>query len=103
MSDENHLLVRVEWHQPDASWSAVLLREGRPWFLDGALVGMGDTPGEAVENLVELAKHLVIHGENFLIDWPLSLADREWLFRLLEPGDENDEMYGALRAAREGR
>jgi hypothetical protein len=28
-------------HSPDCMWAAVLVRDGEPWFLDGALVGMG--------------------------------------------------------------
>jgi hypothetical protein len=94
--------VRVEWHAPDVAFAAVFLRDGQPWFLDGALVGMAGSRGGAVDDLVGIARHLVTHGENFLTDMPLSLPDREWLFGLLDAGpDPHDEMYSAIRQARE--
>jgi len=90
--------VRLEYHSPDRVWVAVLLRAGQPWFLDGALVGMAATQGKAVEDLTGIARHLVIHGENALLDGPLSLGDREWLLAVLGPADT--EMLDAMHAAR---
>ena len=98
--------LRIQWHSPDQAHAAIFLRDGEEWYLDGALVGMGSTPDLAVEDLLGIAKHLVIHGQNALLaSWRdkgglLPLADREWLFDLLDPGSDDDEMYAALRAAR---
>jgi hypothetical protein len=95
------ITVQVDWHSPDQAFTAVLIRDGQPWFLGGALVGMGITPGKAVDNLAGAARHLVIHGQNYLTRGPLSLADREWLYALLDPGlEQDDEMHTAIRAAR---
>ena len=92
--------VQVQWHAPDQVFAAAFVRDGQPWFLGGALVGMGSTRGAAVDNLVGTARHLVIHGENYLTSQPLSLPDREWLFSLLDHGDSDVQMYAALQAAR---
>lgn len=95
------LVVRIQWHSPDLAFAAGLVRDGEPWILDGALVGMGWTPGEAVSELVGAARYLVIHGKNYMTREPLSLADREWLFSLLDNDpDQEDEMYAAIAAAR---
>jgi hypothetical protein len=109
MAESAELDIRVQWHSPDGAFAAVLLRDGEPWFLDGACVGMGRTRGDAVNELAGIARYLVVHGENFLTDGPLSLADREWLFRVTADGpDGRDpsaagraEMRAALAAARE--
>jgi hypothetical protein len=91
--------IRLEWHSPDRVWAAVLLRSGQPWFLDGALVGMGSTPSGAVADLTGIAQYLVVHGANALLDTPLSLGDREWLYSVLEPTADT-EMREAMRTAR---
>jgi hypothetical protein len=93
--------LRIEWHSPDQHWVAVFLRDGEPWFLNGAMVGFGVEPGDAVADLMGIARHLVIHGENFLTDAPLGLDDRKWLFSKIELADRayTDEMYLAIRQA----
>jgi hypothetical protein len=97
----SNFAVEIQWHAPDLVYAAALLRDGQPWILGGALVGMGGTPGAAVDDLAGIGRHLVIEGENMLTGGPISLADREWLFNLLDPGpDLNDDMYAALQAAR---
>jgi hypothetical protein len=94
--------VQLEWSGPDQMYAAVLVRDGEPWVLNGALVGMGHTPGEAIDDLTGIACHLVIHGENYLTSQSLSAADRAWLFGLLPYWpDLNDEMYAAVQAARQ--
>lgn len=98
------LVVRIQWHAPDFQFAAGLVRDGKPWILDGALVGMGYTPGQAVTELVGAARHLVIHGQNYLHPEPLPLADREWLFSLLDTDpDPGDPMYAAIAVARRAR
>lgn len=95
--------VRIEWHAPDAQYAAVFLREGAPWYLNGALVGFGNDPAGAVDDLVALAVHLVIEGENFLTQGPVDLVDREWLFVRLDVGpnaEDRDAMYEAIAQAR---
>lgn len=92
--------VQVQWHAPDQMFAAAFLRDGQPWFLNGALVGVGSTRGAAVDNLADAARHLVTYGENYLTSQPLSLPDREWLFSLLVGGDASFEMHAALQAAR---
>jgi hypothetical protein len=92
--------IRLEYHSPDRVWAAVLLRSGQPWFLDGALVGMGADPAKAVADLTGIARYLVIHGKNALTE-ELSVGDREWLFSLLGQGAPGDyEMREAMRTAR---
>ena len=93
--------VKVEFHSPDAVFVAGFLRDGEPWILNGALVGMGGTREEAVTSLTGIARYLVLNGENFLTDAQLPLADRQWLFAVLDQGPLDDEMYAALRAAQE--
>jgi hypothetical protein len=94
--------VQVDYSGPDHAFAAVLIRDGEPWFLDGALVGMGSTPGKAVDKLTGAARYLVIYGHNYLTRDPLLLADREWLYSLLTPGlEQGDEMYAAIHAARQ--
>lgn len=95
-------VVKVEWHSPASMFAAAFLRDGEPWTLDGALVGMGPTREAAITDLTGIALHLVIHGGNFLTgDATLPLATREWLFRVLDQGPSDDEMFAAMRAARE--
>lgn len=89
----------VQWHSPDSCFAAVLVRDGKPWYLNGSAVGMGSTRGEAVDDLCGILQYLVIHGANFLTENPLPLHDRKWLFALLDPGSQDDEMYRALRDA----
>lgn len=97
MTRDNNLDVRIQYHSPDSVWAAVFLRNGEPWFLDGAMVGMGSTRGEAVDDLVEIAKYLVVNGENFLTEAVMSVEDRTWLFDKLDFADFDDEMYKAIR------
>jgi hypothetical protein len=92
--------VKVEWDAAEQMFAAAFLRDGRPWFLNGALVGTGSTRGAAVDNLADAARYLVAHGENYLTSQPLPLPDREWLFSVLDHGDANIEMHAALHAAR---
>jgi hypothetical protein len=100
MSDETPpLLIEIQWHAPDLMYAAALWRDGEPWFLDGALVGMAASRVGAVDELIAAARHLVIEGENYLTEGQIPLADRQWLFRLLDPGDTTDDMYAALRQA----
>jgi hypothetical protein len=97
--------IQLQWHSPDQCFAAVLMRDGEAWYLGGALVGMG-APGEAVDNLLDQAFHLVVVGENFLTEDPISLEDRLWLFKLLDgriDSKVNDEMYQAVRAANGGK
>jgi hypothetical protein len=92
----------VEWHLPDQVFAATFVRDGEPWHLDGALVGMGRSPELAVADLLGLADYLVLHGENFLTDGPIPLADRRWLFELLDQGNDTAAIqarYVAIRAA----
>ena len=95
--------IRIEWSMDDQAHAAAFLRDGQPWFLDGALVGMGVTRAAALTDLCGIARYLVEHGTHFLMGGAtLPLADREWLFRLLDTGADVDgrmEMYRALRAA----
>lgn len=93
--------VSIQRHDPEGVYAAGFQRGGQPWILDGALVGIGATPVQAAGDLARIARHLVIHGENFLTPSPLSLADREWLYSVLG-GPRDTEMREALQAAREG-
>lgn len=96
------MIVEVQWHSPDMMFAAVFIRDGQPWILNGALVGMGGTRGAAVEDLVALAGHLVREGGNFLTDNPVPVTDRRWLFNQIDSGaDSTDNMYAALRQAEE--
>jgi hypothetical protein len=93
--------VEIQWHSPDAVWAAAFIRDGKAWYLDGALVGMSAVREGAVTDLIAAARHLVINGENYLTGGPILLADRDWLFEVLDQGPSDDEMYAAIRAARE--
>lgn len=96
--------VKIQWHSPDQVFAAVFVRDGAEWHLDGALVGLSSRPSIAVDELIGLACYLVVEGENFLTDGPITLSDRLWLFRLLDQGTiANDEMYAAVRKATGGR
>jgi len=91
--------IKVQYNPQDGGgWAAVFVRGGEPWFLNGALVGMSGTPASAVDELIAIATWLVIHGDNFLTDNPLSLADRCWLYSVIEQTDD-ESMYAALREA----
>lgn len=79
--------VIIQWHEPDNAYAAVFLRDGKPWFLSGALVGMGSAQGDAVNELAGIARHLVIEGTNFLLNGTLPVADRLWLAQVIGPGD----------------
>lgn len=94
--------IKIQWHTPDLMWAAVLMRDGKEWYLDGALVGIGDTPDRAVADLLGVMEHLIREGENFLTDGQISRDDREWLFRLLDRGNDGtgiQERYEAVRRA----
>lgn len=95
--------LRVEWSGDDSAWAAVLIRDGEPWYLDGALVGMESTPAGAVTDLLGIARHLVMEGSNFLMrdKPPLSAEDRRWLFTLTDVGVSDDLAYQAVRNAEE--
>lgn len=96
--------IKLQWHSPDEVFAAVLMRDGEPWFLNGALVGMSGDPGDAVAEVIEQAIHLVTHGESFLIEGEIELPDRIWLFKLLDQGSlASDEMYAAVREANGGK
>lgn len=98
--------IRIQWHSPDSVFCAVFVRDGQEWFLNGALTGMESQPGDAVQQLIEEAQHLVIHGENALTDGLIPLEDRIWLFKLLDQGSEfkiNEQMYAAIRSANGGK
>jgi hypothetical protein len=94
--------LKIEWHSPDQIFAAVFVRDGEPWFLEGALVGMDETPGLAVADLLDLAHHIVVHGGNFLTDGPIPKEDRIWLAQLMDMGNDTDaiqERYLAMREA----
>lgn len=98
---ESGFEVQVEWSSADMAYAASLTRGRLPWHLDGALVGMGRTPGDAVTELAGIARYLVIHGENFLAG-QIPLADREWLYSQIRWGTApDDEMHAAIQTARE--
>lgn len=89
--------VRFEYDPDARGWAAVLLRDGEPWFLDGALVGMGRYPDEAVKELDGIVRHLVTHGRNFLTPTLLSLEDRKWLWEQIDPQQLDNLMWGLIR------
>lgn len=96
--------IKIQWHTSDTAWVAVFMRDGEPWYLDGALVGMGFTIDEAVAELIGIAHGLVVTGENFLTESVITLEDRTWLFKLLDRGNEVDKIqarYEAIRQAEE--
>ena len=79
-------IVQVEWSHDDQAFAAALVRDGEPWYLDGALVGMGTTREQAVTDLTGIARHLVITGANYLTSGPLPVPDRRWLLAVLGDG-----------------
>jgi hypothetical protein len=81
----NQVDIRIQYHSPDQAWAAVLLRDGEPWFLDGALVGMGVEPSSAVQDLIGIVIHLIVYGENFLTAGLLTNLDRQWLQQAFAP------------------
>ena len=89
--------IRIEWHSLDQVYAAVFVRDGEPWYLNGALVGVDSRPDTAVLSLVEQAEYLILHGENFLTEAFLSVEDRVWLYWQLDPGCTDDEMWKVLR------
>lgn len=93
--------VEIEWSTGDQAFACALQRDGKPWLLGGALVGMGTTPGLAVTELAGAIRYLVIHGENYLTGAALTFPDRVWLASLIDPMAADDEMFSALRAAGE--
>lgn len=96
--------VKIQWHSPDSVFAAVLVRDGEPWYLNGALVGMSGDPGDAVAELIEQAIHMVTTGESFLIEGQIEPEDRIWLFKLMDQGSlSNEEMYAAIRQANGGK
>ena len=98
--------LHVDWSGNDGAYAAVFIRDGQPWWLDGALVGMDTTPGGAVTQLLALARHLVMEGSNYLMEGRvLSAKDRRWLFDLTDVGVSDDLAYAAVRKAEaeEGR
>ncbi len=76
--------IRIQWDSSDLMFAAVLLREGKEFHLNRALVGMGSTKGQAVDDLVDLARHLVIEGNSLRTEGQISLEDRRWLFSILD-------------------
>jgi hypothetical protein len=96
---ERRLIVEVQYSSDAGVYAAGLIRNGEPWILGGALVGMRADRGQAVTVLIEMARHLVIEGENGLTDGQVPLTDREWLFHLLDGDVGSHEMYVALKAA----
>ena len=93
--------IEIEWSTPDQAFACGLQRDGKPWILRGALVGMGATPATAVANLTGSIRYLVMHGENYLTESPLPFADRVWLASLIDPMTGDEEMFAALRTAAE--
>jgi len=93
--------VKLQWHSPDQAWAAVFMRDGEPWYLDGALVGMGLTPHEAVDDLVGIAHHLVVAGGNFLLQDGISPLDRKWLFNLFDRGNDVGDIQRRYEAMRD--
>jgi hypothetical protein len=92
--------IKLAWSSDDSAWCAVLVRDGEPWYLDGACVGMGRSPGEAVDDLLGIAGYLVEHGQNALTPG-IDPDDRDWLFRLLDQGTAAavQARYEAMRRA----
>jgi hypothetical protein len=39
------MIVEIQYHSPDGVYAAGFLRDGEPWILDGACVGMAVHPG----------------------------------------------------------
>lgn len=93
--------VKIQWDGYEQAWVAMFMRDGEPWFLGGALVGMDTTPQGAVQELLAVADHLVVEGHNFLTEGPIESADRQWLFRLLDRGNDAEAQGRRYAAARE--
>lgn len=94
--------VLIQWHAPDLMFTAVFVRGGEPWYLDGALVGMATTADQALTDLLDNADWLVREGESFLTNGPISEDDRAWLFELLDKGNDIKAIqarYVAMRVA----
>jgi hypothetical protein len=93
--------IRIEYHRPDSYWFAGFLRNGESFILNGALVGTGPAPDQAVGDLIEQASFLVINGENDLIFGPIDIVDRIWLFKVLDQVLDHDQeaRYAAMRQA----
>lgn len=94
--------IKIQWHSPDSMWAAVFMRDGEPWYLDGVLVGMGSTPDAAVEDLLHIADHLILFGENFLSNGQISHDARRWLFSLMDRGNDHgavERRHAAMREA----
>jgi hypothetical protein len=89
--------VRIEWDTGEEAFAAGLLRDGEPWILGGALVGMGVTRAEALGDLAGCAAWLAATGTNYLLDGELGAPDRAWLARIV--GDR--ELADAARLAAE--
>jgi hypothetical protein len=86
--------IRIEWGTDDRYWFAGFMRDGESFVLDGALTGAGATPDRAVKSLLEIADYLVRNGENGMTNGPISVADRTWLFKLLD----NPHLVGSNQA-----
>jgi hypothetical protein len=96
--------IKLQWHSPDRVFAAVFMRDGQPWYLNGALVGMSGDPGDAVAELIEQAIHMVTTGESLVLEGEIEPDDRIWLFKLMDQGSlANDAMYAAVRAANGGK
>jgi hypothetical protein len=96
------LNIIIQWHLPEQMFAAVLVRDGEPWYLGGALVGTASAPRSAVGDLLEQVDYLVRYGENHLTEGPISEEDRRWLFKLLDKGNDTTAMqarYVAMRDA----
>jgi hypothetical protein len=100
MAEQAEFTVQVQWHSPDRVYAAGFLRDGEPWILDGALVGMGSSRSAAVAELEAAARHLALRGGNFMTGGQIEPADREWLFAMLAAGPFDEELDDARAAAR---
>lgn len=90
--------IHIEYSPSDQVWMAGFIRDGEWFILDGKLAGAGGLPSEAVWDLVAEAHYLVVHGENAISNGPIDIADRIWLFKLLDQmPEENQARYAAMR------
>ena len=99
---QEDLNIRCQWHSPDRLWAAVFVRDGEEWYLEGALVGMGKDPAEAVEDLWFHAEEFVFDGYNPLHPEKIPVEDRIWLFKFYDYRGASDHMYAAIREANGG-